>query len=126
MRPSRLVRVNELLKRELATVLYREMAGEAFDFAAVTVTRVEVSSDLRHARVCVSVRGDAEAASRALTFLNRHRVRLQDLCHRRVRLKFTPVLRFERDESIAQGDRVLDLIARLEPPAGADTPTPPA
>lgn len=123
MKTPRMVRVNELLKREIASVLFREMAGESFDFAAVTVTQVEVSADLRHARVWVSVRGDEAAAARVLGFLHRHRGRLQDHCHRRVRLKYTPVFRFERDMAIERGDRVLALLAGLE---ATPAPPPPA
>lgn len=124
MQSQRIIRVNEILKQELATVLYREMAGESFDFAAVTVTRVETSPDLRQARVFVSVRGDEVSASRVFRRLRRHRGRLQDLCHRAVKLKYTPVFRFERDLAIAQGDRVLALISEMEP-AGTDETQPP-
>jgi len=118
MHSHRIVRVNELLKRELATDLYREMAGESFDFAAVTLTRVETSPDLREARVFVSVRGDDETAEQVFAHLRRHRARLQDLCHRAVKLKYTPVLRFERDTSIELGDRVLHMISEMEATEG--------
>ncbi len=133
MQSQRMTRINELLKQELATALYREMAGESFDFAAVTVTRVETTSDLRQARVFVSVRGDDDAAARVFRRLHHHRGRLQDLCHRAVQLKYTPVFRFERDLAIAQGDHVLALISELEtavgpgdgPPEAAEIPRPP-
>jgi ribosome-binding factor A len=124
MQSQRIIRINELLKQELATVLYREMAGESFDFAAVTVTRVETSPDLRQARVFVSVRGDEVSAARVFRRLHGHRARLQDLCHRAIKLKYTPVFRFERDLAIAKGDRVLAMISELEP-AGTDETLPP-
>ncbi|MBM4153585.1 MAG: 30S ribosome-binding factor RbfA [Lentisphaerae bacterium] len=124
MQSQRITRINELLKRELATVLYREMAGESFDFAAVTVTHVETSPDLRQARVLVSVRGDDAEASRVFRHLNHHRGRLQDLCHRAVKLKYTPVFRFERDLAIERGDRVLALLSEMEPAADDAAPDP--
>lgn len=124
MQSQRMIRINELLKQELATVLYREMAGESFDFAAVTVTRVETSPDLRQARVFVSVRGDEVSAARVFRRLHGHRARLQDLCHRAIKLKYTPVFRFERDLAIAKGDKVLAMISELEP-AGTDETLPP-
>lgn len=120
MQSQRIVRVNELLKRELATDLYRDMAGESFDFAVVTLTRVETSPDLREARVFVSVRGDDAVAARVFSHLKRHRARLQDLCHRAVKLKYTPVLHFQRDTSIEKGDRVLQLISELNVPDEED------
>ena len=124
MQSQRLVRINELLKREIAGVLYREMAGTDFDFAAVTLTRVEISPNLRQARVAVSVRGDDRHAEEALRALRRHRARIQRLVHKDVILKYTPVLQFERDESIEQGDRVLNLISQME--GGAAGPEGPA
>lgn len=114
MRPSRMLRVNELLKREIAATLYQEMAGESLNFAAITVTHVQVSPDLRRARVFVSIRGSESEASEIFSRLYRHRIRLQEHCQRRVRLKYTPVLEFERDFAIERGDRVLALLNELE------------
>ena len=133
MQSQRLVRINELLKREIADILYREMAGTDFDFAAVTITRVEISPNLRQARVAVSVRGDDRHAEAALRALRRHRAHIQNLVHKDVILKYTPVLQFERDASIEQGDHVLHLISEMEsrgdidaaagpPPAAEDVP----
>ena len=113
MKSRRLIRINELLKREIALVLYREMSDHEMDLSAVTITRAEVSADLRHAHVGVSVR-EAAAWPSVLRMLNRHRPAIQTAIHRHLTLKFTPVLVFERDESLAQGDRVLRLIEALE------------
>ncbi len=115
MRNRRITRINELLKREIAMVLYREMSDAEMDLSSVTITRAAVSADLRHAHIGVSVRGgDAEWAS-ARRLLNRHRPAIQEAIHRHLTLKYTPVLVFERDESIAAGDRVLRLIEALSP-----------
>ncbi|MCX7819815.1 MAG: 30S ribosome-binding factor RbfA [Kiritimatiellae bacterium] len=126
MRASRMVRVNELLKREIAATLYQEMAGESLDFAAITVTDVQVSPDLRHAKVFVSIRGSDAEASQIFSRLYRHRIRLQEHCHRRVRLKYTPVLVFERDFAIERGDRVLALLDQMQPQSPPSAAEPPA
>lgn len=123
---NRLTRVNELLKREIAEVLYREMNDKGFDFAAVTVTGVEISSNLRRARVLVSLRGDEEACAHMLRMLRHHRADIQRRVHGDVVLKYTPVLSFERDLSIARGDRVLQLLDRIEEPGGTDRPAAPS
>jgi ribosome-binding factor A len=60
MRPQRLTRVNQLLKQEVAEQLFRIMHEPGFDAAACTVTRVITSSDLRHARVLMSIRGEPD------------------------------------------------------------------
>ena len=132
MGQDRLTRVNELLKREIASVLYREMAGTEFAIEEVTITRVETASNLRNARVYVSIRGTDEEAERILRELRHHRAHLQNLVHRDVILKYTPVLQFIRDTSVALGDHVLDVLAHLpEPPddesaPAADETEPPA
>lgn len=126
MGQDRLTRVNELLKREIASVLYRDMAGTEFKFEEVTITRVETSSNLRHARVYVSIRGTDRDAERILHELRSHRARLQNLIHRDVILKYTPVLQFIRDTSVALGDRVLDVLSHLpEPPDDESAPPAP-
>ncbi len=116
MQSKRLRRVNELLRREIADALFREMTETGFDHASVTVTRVEVASNLRSARVAVSVRGDAAQRAAALALLRRHRAHLQRFVNRDLLLKYTPVLHFVEDRSIAEGDRILNLIERLVPP----------
>jgi ribosome-binding factor A len=128
MSTDRLIRVNELLKREIASVLYREMAGTDFAFEEVTVTRVETASNLRTARVYVSIRGDDAEADRMLAALRRHRGRLQGFIRHDIVLKYTPVLQFVRDTSIALGDHVLDVLSKLPEPddESISEPPPPA
>lgn len=125
MQSKRITRINELLKREIAGVLYRELGGSDIDLAAVTVTRVEIASNLRRARVSVSVLGDAARRDRVLRALQQHRARIQSLISRDIVLKYTPVLSFAHDTSIATGDRVLHLIDELVP-GDAPEPPPPA
>jgi len=115
MHSQRLTRINELLRREIAALLFREMTDAGFDLSAVTVTRAEISSNLRHARVGISVRGDSSMARQVFSLLRRHRVALQKHMCQHVILKYTPVLRFVRDESVIEGDRILHLIEQLPP-----------
>lgn len=127
MQSQRLTRINELLKREIASVLFRELNDAEVNLAVVTVTRAAISSNLRRARVGVSVRGDEAEWKRTLRALHRHRAAMQEAIHRNVTLKYTPVLVFERDETIAAGDRVLQLleeIAPAPPPAAAPDASP--
>ena len=114
MRPQRLTRVNQLLKQEVAEQLFRIMHEPGFDAAACTVTRVITSSDLRHARVLISIRGEPERQQQILSLIGRHRKELQDIINRRITMKYTPQLVFELDESIAKGDDVLSMIAEME------------
>ena len=114
MRPQRLTRVNQLLKQEVAEQLFRIMHEPGFDAAAITVTRVVTSSDLRHAKVLISIRGEPERQQQILGLISHHRKQLQDIINKNITMKYTPHLDFEQDASIAKGDDVLAMIAEME------------
>src|SRR4051812_11744394 len=99
----RLLRVNELLKRELSTIIAREIA---FDGALVTVNHVDVTPDLKNAHVYVSVLG-SKGQTAAMAKLEEHRVLLQTQLARHVVLKYTPHLAFHLDKSVERGARVI-------------------
>lgn len=114
MTTDRLTRVNELLKREIGYILFRVMHEQAFDLAAVSVTRVITSRNLRQAKVLVSIRASADEQARMLSLLSQHRSEIQQRINRDISIKYTPRLEFKLDDSIAEGDRVLHLIAAME------------
>jgi ribosome-binding factor A len=114
MGTPRLVRVNELLKREIAEDIHRNFSGSNFDTAAVTVTRVECAADLRDANVFISIFGHEDNRDRMIAHLNRHRQEVIRLMIKRVKLKYTPRLHFVLDESLEGGDRILSLLAEME------------
>ncbi|HEY8168680.1 MAG TPA: 30S ribosome-binding factor RbfA [Candidatus Limnocylindrales bacterium] len=125
---QRTQRVDELLREEISRIVSREIEDPRVGF--VTITRVEVSADLRHGTVWASVIGAAEerkatmrALGRAMPFV-RHR--LGELRIRRV-----PELHLRLDDSAEKGTRVLSILHELEAghePAPAPTaetlPTP--
>jgi ribosome-binding factor A len=110
----RLVRVNELLKREIAEDLYRNFAGSDFDAAAITVTRVECAPDLRDANVFVSIFGHEDNREGMISYLNRHRQEIIRMMVKRVKLKYTPRLHFILDESLEGGDNILAMLDQME------------
>lgn len=110
----RLVRVNELLKREIAEDIHRIFSMSDFDCGAVTVTRVDCASDLRDANVHVSIFGHENEREQMVGFLNRHRQEVIRMMVKRVKLKYTPRLHFMLDESIEGGDRILSMLADME------------
>lgn len=119
MKVDRLARVNELLRREIGEVLYRLVDRSAFDLSAVTITHVITSSDLRSARVMVSIRGHEQQRDAMLARLQRLHGAIQEDIADKVALKYTPKIHFVLDHSIEQGDRVLSLLSQLN--AGDDT-----
>ena len=122
-------RVDELLREEISALLAKEVADPRIGFA--TVTDVETSPDLRHARVWVSVigqeadrRATVRALEHAMPFVRRE-------LGRRLRIRRIPEFSVRLDESIERGSRVLHLIDELEAggmpdelPPGESLPTP--
>ena len=110
----RITRVNELIRREIGEALFRLVNERNFDMAAVTVTRVSTSANLRHAHVYVSIREHDEDRDAMLALLRSHRRELQERIARNMSMKYTPRLSFHLDESIERGDHVLKLLSEIE------------
>jgi len=110
-----MTRVNELLKREISTALFRMLAPEErVDTAAVTVTHVITSRNLRHARVLISILGHEDERGSIMEQIRNHRTQVQQWINRNVKLKYTPKLDFELDTSVEQGDHVLEILQEME------------
>ncbi len=101
----RMDRVNELLKREISSVVQRDFE---FDGSLVTVNAVEVSQDLKDARVFVGVLGGRGEA--VINRLNRNHGFIQGRVMKRVILKNTPVLSFVGDQSVERGVDMVNLL----------------
>ena len=101
----RLDRVNELLKREISSVLQRDFEWKG---SLVTVNAVEVSQDLKDARVYIGVLGGHE--EKVIRRLNGERGSIQGRVMKRVVLKNTPVLRFVGDDSVVRGVDIVNLL----------------
>ena len=108
---KRLDRVNELLRREISAVVQRDFE---WNNALVTVSEVDVTQDLKEAKVFVSILGGS--APGILDQLERKRGFIQSKVSTRVVLRNTPVLMFRQDKSAVRGVDVvnlLDEVARL-------------
>jgi ribosome-binding factor A len=105
-------RVNEAVRQVLS-----EAVGELKDprIGFVTVTGVETSPDLRHARVYVSVLGSDQKQRQSLAGLAAAHGVLQARLGRELRMKRTPQLAFEYDPSVERGVRMTQLIDELAP-----------
>ncbi|WCJ58743.1 30S ribosome-binding factor RbfA [Fontisphaera persica] len=120
----RVERVRELLKREIGEIIRRQLPVD--EAGMITVNDVTVTGDLQHATVYFSILGGADQQKRGEALLQERRKLIQNLLGQSVVLKYTPHLKFVRDDSIARGDRVLRILDELEKqtPAG-DRETPP-
>ena len=106
----RMLRVNEVIKRELSGIIAREIT---FEGSLVSINHVDVSSDLKNAHIFVSVLG-SESGESVMKKLEEHRPALQSELAGRVTMKFTPHLLFHLDESIARGSRVVEILQQID------------
>lgn len=102
-------RVNEALREVLSTRIAEGLKDPRIGF--VTVTGVETSPDLRHARVYVSVIGDEQAREETMAGLEQAHGALQAQIARELRMKHTPQLTFVYDETIDRGMRIEELLS---------------
>ena len=107
---SRTQRVGDQIQRELATVLQLEMKDPRLGM--VTVSGVDVSRDMAFATVHVTFLGidGQEAINQAVEVLTDAAGYLRTELSRRMRMRFTPQLRFRYDESLVRGRRLSSLI----------------
>ena len=111
-----MLRVNEVVKRELSGIIAREMS---FEGALVSINHVDVTPDLKNAHVFVSVLG-TQARESVMSKLASHRSALQAELARHVTMKYTPHLIFHLDDSIQRGARVIEILQEIETPREDD------
>ena len=109
MRGGRMRRVDEAMRAVLSDAIAKDLKDPRVGF--VTVTGVKTSPDLRHARVYVSVLGDAAQRSESIDGLRSAHGFLQRRLASELTLKHTPSLTFEYDETVDRGMRISALLA---------------
>lgn len=112
MIPDRMKRVNEACREALGEIVQREVKDPRISF--VTVTRVEVSHDLRVAHVWLSILGSRDETDAAMAALQRARGFMRRELGRRVRLRYTPELLLHRDTGAEASQRVQEMLHELE------------
>jgi ribosome-binding factor A len=119
----------ERLAAEIRDQIARMLASDVKDprLGFVTVTRVELSADLRYARVFVGVLGSEGDRERSLGVLTRAAGFVRREIGRRLRLRFAPEIDFRYDRGLEATDRVARLLAEEapRPPEAEETPPPP-
>jgi len=108
MPAGRMRRVDEALRAVLSDAISRQLKDPRVGF--VTVTGVKTSPDLRHARVYVSVLGGEREVQASLEGLRSAHGFLQSRLASELKLKHTPALRFEYDESVVRAMRITRLL----------------
>lgn len=109
----RVARVAELIKREVSQLLFSGIKDERVGLGMVSVTDVDVSGDLQHAKIFVSIYGDEATRTETMAGLKSATGYVRSELGQRIRLRRTPEIIFLEDRSIERGTRVLSLINRL-------------
>jgi ribosome-binding factor A len=118
MGSGRMRRVDEAVRAVLSDAISKQLQDPRVGF--VTVTGVQTSPDLRHARVYVSVMGDEDTREASLEGLRSAHGFLQGRIAAELTLKHTPALIFEYDGSVDRGLRISALLDEL--PSGEEGP----
>lgn len=109
----RVARVAELIKREVSQMLLTDIKDDRVGAGMVSVTDVNVSGDLQHAKIFVSIYGTPEAKAETMAGLKAATGFVRGELGQRVRLRRTPEIVFMEDDSLERGDRILSLLNRL-------------
>ena len=115
-------KLGELIANELSDLLRTKVKDPRVGFASIT--HVEVSGDLRYAKIFVSVMGTPEEQAATMKGLKNATGYLRHELASRIVLRYMPEISFKLDTSIAEGARVLDLINKIEEEERAKAQTP--
>ena len=116
----RVARVSASIKREISRMLLSDIKDDRVGAGMVSVTDVDVSGDLQHAKIFVSIYGTDEAKTAAMAGLQAATPYVRGELGRRMRLRRTPEIIFKEDASFDRGTRVLNLINQLSHECPAD------
>lgn len=104
-------RLGELILAEVSGLVAREIKDPRIGF--VTLTRVEMSDDLRYVKIFASILGSGEDQTRTLQGLSSATGYIRRHLGRVLRLRYTPELTFLVDESLAQGAKIAQLLRQI-------------
>ena len=115
----RIERVNSIIRQEISELLQRQVKDPRLG-NLVAVTNVSTSPDLRHAKIFVSRIGSEEEKQETLSVLAAASGFFRNELAKRLRLRHIPELNFQWDDSIEQGDYLLQLIDEVSSDSSAE------
>jgi len=109
----RLARVAALIKREISQMLLSEIKDDRVGAGMVSVTEVDVSGDLQHAKIFVSIYGTEEAKEETMIGLESSAHFVRKELGSRMNLRRTPTIKFLEDRSLERGDDMVNLLNKI-------------
>ncbi|MBS3886494.1 MAG: 30S ribosome-binding factor RbfA [Dethiobacter sp.] len=119
MTEQRAQRVAEEMKREISDILRNELKDPRTG-GIISVTNVDLTRDLRHAKVFISIFGSDQEQQETLSVLSKAVGFIRTEVGRRIRLRHTPQISFLLDKSIAYGAHINRVLRELNPPGGGE------
>lgn len=120
MSTQRPERVQEAIREEVAKIVQQEIKDPRLGF--ITITKVELTRDLRFARIFFSCLGDPKDKQRALHGLNSAKGYIKGLLADKIKLKFMPDIAFKIDDSFEYTKHIYDLLDKLKKERKEDGP----
>jgi ribosome-binding factor A len=112
----RIEKIQEFIKQESSKMILSELKDPRIGFC--TITRVEVTGDLRQAKIFVSLMGSDEQKTNTWQGLQSSLGHLRTEIGKRIRLKFTPELSLHLDETLAYSSRIQELLLKIKQEEG--------
>ncbi|MGI6296409.1 MAG: 30S ribosome-binding factor RbfA [Armatimonadota bacterium] len=112
MTTTRQNKVRELLKQEVSDIIRREIKDPRLGF--LTITDAEITADLKHAKVYVTVLGDEQERKQSMDVLKHAQHFIRQEFGKRVRMKILPDVQFFYDESVDRGVRIFELLEEIK------------
>jgi ribosome-binding factor A len=109
----RVARVAALIKREVSQMLLSEIKDDRVGAGMVSVTEVDVSGDLQHAKIFVSIYGTEAAKAETMVGLDSSTNYIRRELGSRMQLRRTPTVKFIEDRSLERGDNMLNLLNQI-------------
>lgn len=113
MRYKRSTQVSAAMSRELSLIVQQELKDPRLASGLVTVSGVELTDDLKFAKVFVSILGKEDSRKTCLAGLESAKGYIRKLLGERMKLKYLPEIVFKEDHSFEEGDKIDRLIDSL-------------
>jgi ribosome-binding factor A len=107
-------RLSALIREEISEILLRRVKDPRILSNFIVITEVEISKDLRYARIYVSVYGSEEEKRETMKGLESAKGFIRSELGKDLRIRFIPEISFELDESLERGDRILRKLKELK------------
>ncbi len=105
-------KVQEFIQQEISKIILKELKDPRIGF--ITVTRVEVTGDLRYAKIFISLMGNEDQKTATMQGLNHALGFLRTEIGKRIRLRFAPELSFHVDDTLEHSARIQELLYKIK------------